>query len=316
MRRYRFDARDMDPAPASVPRLTLSPVSEIVRAKPWGCDMDVQVKLSLQGGHAWDFCCDEDDPIVFGLVSSLPGANLGTHATPDGLIQVQTRAGRLYITRSSLIGVEIIPIADASVTDRLDRFVVPSSGFSGGMAAPSPFVSVPAILSKDVHGALLEHALGQHGATPQAAADVLRLDLGAFGKDVEKAFQAFLEKSRSAFNLAAEQAFHIESKLFALGDAQALPTAARPEDVLTFVYHFHKSPRAFTGSGVRLFDGQTDNGMLRASDSFRDLEIKDNALLVFPSYVVCAGLPVHCPTKAFADGLFAVRGTLRKGAAA
>lgn len=278
--------------------------------------MDVQVKLSLQGGHAWDFCCDEDDPIVFGLVSSLPGANLGSHATPDGLIQVQTRAGRLYITRSSLIGVEIVPIADASVTDRHDRFVVPSSGFSGGMAAPSPFVSAPAMLSKDVHHALLEHALGQHGATAQGSDEVVRLDLGSLGKDVENAFQACLEKSRSAFNLAADQAFHIECELFALGDAQALPMAARPEDVLCFVYHFHKSPKAFTGSGIRLFDGQTDNGMIRASDSFRDLEIKDNALLMFPSYVVCAGLPVHCPTKVFADGLFAVRGRLRKGAAA
>jgi hypothetical protein len=278
--------------------------------------MDVRVKLSLQGGHAWDFCCDEDDPIVFGLVSSLPGANLGSHAPPDGLIQVQTRTGRLYITRASLIGVEIVPIAEASTTGGLDRFVVPSSGFSGGMAAPSPFVSAPAILPKDVHGALLEHALGQHGATPQAAGGVLRLDLGAFQGDLEKAFRACLEKSRSAFKLAADQAFHVESELFALGDAQALPIAARPEDVLCFVYHFHKSPKAFTGSGIRLFDGQTDNGMLRASDSFRDLAIKDNALLVFPSYVVCAGLPVHCPTKAFADGLFAVRGMLRKGTAA
>jgi SM-20-related protein len=295
--------------------LTLLPVSEIVIAKPGFCDMDVQVKLSLQGGHAWDFCCDEDDPIVFGLVSSLPGANLGGHAAPDGLIQVQTPAGRLYITRSSLIGVEIIPVANASRNDRPDRFVVPSSGFHGGMAAPSPFVSAPAILSRDVHNALLEHALSQHDATSQGLDDILRLDPGSFRKDVEKAFQACFDKSRPAFNLAEDQAFHIESELFSLGNAQALPTEARSDDVLTFVYHFHKSPKAFTGGGVRLFDGQTDNGMIRASDSFRDLEIKDNALLMFPSYVVCAGLPVHCSTQAFADGLFAIRGTLHKGAA-
>jgi SM-20-related protein len=278
--------------------------------------MDVQVKLSLHGGHVWDFCCDEDDPIVFGLVSSLPGANMGGHATPDGIIQVQTRTGRLYITRSSLIGVEVIPIANAAVDEGSKRFVVPSAGFVGGMAAPSPFVSAPAVLPKDVHRSLLEHALSQHDAKPQGSEDFIRLDLGSFQKDVEGAFRACFKKTRLAFGLTEDQAFDLEFEMFALGNAQAIPTQSRRGDVLSFVYHFHNSPKAFTGGGVRLFDGQTDHGMTRASDTFRDLEIKENALLMFPSSVICAGLPVHCPAKAFADGLFAIRGTLRKKASA
>ena len=75
--------------------------------------MDVQVKLWLHGGHVWEFCCDEDDPIIFGLVSALPGANLGGNLPVDGLIQVETRTGeRVYLARSSLVSVDVVPIAN------------------------------------------------------------------------------------------------------------------------------------------------------------------------------------------------------------
>ncbi len=81
------------------------------------------------------------------------------------------------------------------------------------------------------------------------------------------------------------------------------------------MYHFHKQPKGFTGGGVRLFDGRTENGITRGTTSFRDLEIGDNDLLIFPEDAVSAGLPVRCPTRAFADGLFVIHGTLRRGRA-
>ena len=57
--------------------------------------------------------CDEDDPIIFGLVSALPGADLGGNLPADGLIQVETRLGeRLYIARSSIVSVDILPVVD------------------------------------------------------------------------------------------------------------------------------------------------------------------------------------------------------------
>ena len=277
--------------------------------------MDVQVRLSLQGGHNWDFCCDEDDPIVFGLVSSLSGSNMVGHGPADGIIQVQTRTGRFYIARASLIGVEVTPIANVAGDKKSQRFAMPSAGFVGGMAAPSPFVLASGILSNDVHHSLLEHALGQSAAKAEGSEDFIRLDLGSIKKDVESAFRACFEKARAAFDLAADEAFDMEVEMFALGNAQALPTPSRQSDVLSLIYQFHNSPSAFTGGGVRLFDGQTDHGMTRASDTFRDLSIKDNALLILPSSVISAGLPVYCPTRAFADGLFAIRSTMRKGAA-
>jgi hypothetical protein len=70
--------------------------------------MDVSLRLSLQGGHHWEFVCDEDDPMVAGLISALPGATLDSALPPDGLIQVEARNGqRLFLSRSSLVAVTI-----------------------------------------------------------------------------------------------------------------------------------------------------------------------------------------------------------------
>jgi Rps23 Pro-64 3,4-dihydroxylase Tpa1-like proline 4-hydroxylase len=81
------------------------------------------------------------------------------------------------------------------------------------------------------------------------------------------------------------------------------------------VYNFHKQPKGFMGGGIRLFDGRIENGMRRMTTSFRDMEIGDNNLLIFPDNVRSAGLPVHCPSRAFADGLFVICGSLRQGPA-
>src|SRR5262245_23174945 len=100
--------------------------------------MDVQVKLWLQGGHVWEFCCDEDDPVVFGLVSALSGS--GANLPPDGLIQIETRTGeRLFLTSSSLVSVDIVQVTDEMQLLGARRLAVPSSG-SSDQSSPAPFV--------------------------------------------------------------------------------------------------------------------------------------------------------------------------------
>lgn len=79
--------------------------------------MDLSIKLSFAGGHSWDFVCDEDNPLVAGVVSALPGAMVDQNLPPDGLIQVENRGGeRLFFSRSSLVSVAIqrLPPKEAS----------------------------------------------------------------------------------------------------------------------------------------------------------------------------------------------------------
>jgi hypothetical protein len=105
--------------------------------------MDVRIKLSLAGGHHWEFVCDEDDPLVAGIVSALPGATADASLPPDGLIQVESRSGeRLFLTRSSLVAVSIshVPIAFGPVDDaHISRRVRPTDyvHVQGMLSAPA-----------------------------------------------------------------------------------------------------------------------------------------------------------------------------------
>jgi hypothetical protein len=96
--------------------------------------MDVQVKLWLKEGHTWEFCCDENDRVLIGLLSALPGAHLGEGLPQEGLIQICSRTGeRLFVSRSSLLSIAIEPMTltwpslapDADVGRSCEEFVAP-----------------------------------------------------------------------------------------------------------------------------------------------------------------------------------------------
>jgi hypothetical protein len=86
--------------------------------------MDVEVNVWLRDGYIWDFCCDEDDAILLGLVSALPGAAAGANLPADGVIQIEARTGeRLFLSRSSLVAVRVLPITDKLPLLAADRFL-------------------------------------------------------------------------------------------------------------------------------------------------------------------------------------------------
>jgi hypothetical protein len=122
--------------------------------------VDVQVKLLLQGGHTWEFCCDDEDPILFGLMSALPGADLSNSLPPDGLIQLQTRTGeRLFLTRASLVAVDIVPITDEAQILNVNRLAADTPNLVGGVSSTSS--SVSARESREFHQVAMERALSQ-----------------------------------------------------------------------------------------------------------------------------------------------------------
>lgn len=75
--------------------------------------MDVQVKVWLRDGHVWKFCCDENDEVLAGLVSALPGAAASVSLPADGVVQIEARTKeRLFVPRGSLVAVSVLPNAD------------------------------------------------------------------------------------------------------------------------------------------------------------------------------------------------------------
>lgn len=276
--------------------------------------MEVRVKLLLRGGHGWEFCCKDDDPIVLGLVSALPGADVGSNLPSDGLVQIETRTGeRLFLTRSSLVSVEIVPVADPLKFLGTKRLAAPANNFPPGASVPSRFVLANNALPDDVHAALIAHVLSQDAAAKPTWSGMCKLNLGPLEDAIVKALRSQLAQGGAILGVPEQVKVKLEFHLFAIGDAQAVPLNPDPADILNMVYNFHKQPKGFTGGGVRLFDERIENGTRGVTTSFRDMEIGDNNLLIFPENVRSAGLPVHCPTRAFADGLFIICGSLRQG---
>jgi SM-20-related protein len=267
--------------------------------------MDVVVKLSLQSGHKWEFCCDQDDPIIIGLMSALPGADLGSNLPVDGLIQLETRTGeRLFLTRASLVAISVVPVNDHSELFT-DKFLVTTVKTESQASKPASFVMVPDALPSEVHRALIDQTLS-YGAREQLKNGICELSLGGLDQPVTRALQRHLNESLAHFGISESPEIPLQIRLVALGNGGSISWEKESKEGLSLVYHFHKHPRAFTGGGVRLFDSK---GGANDRATFRDVEISNNAALIFPGDLVRAGLPVYSDGN-FTDSLFVLQGSL------
>ena len=275
--------------------------------------MDVQVKLWLQGGHIWEFCCDEDDPIIFGLVSALPGADLGGNLPADGLIQVETRSGeRLYIARSSIVSVDILPVVDELQFLDSRRLATASPRSNEGLLTPSAFAMAQDALPGEMHRALIGHAIAQDATLSTPTQDTAHeLKLGPLVGPLTKELRSIMLKSCTAIGLPQTSEIDLQLQLYSLADGTAAGWEANSETSLIMVYHCFNQPKEFSGGGVRLFDSKPDwtNSLGR---SFRDIELEDNCAIVFDGESTSAGLPIQCRPNAANGRLFVLLGLARK----
>jgi SM-20-related protein len=201
-----------------------------------------------------------------------------------------------------------VPVADPLKFVGTKRLAAPSDSFPPGASVPSPFVLASNALPDDVHAGLIAHVLSQDLAAMASWSGMCELNLVALEEPVLEALRSRMAHRGSIIGIPDQTEIELEFCLFAIGDTQTVSWDQNPADILHMMYHFHKQPKGFTGGGVRLFDGRIEN---RPTASFRDVEIGDNNLPIFPENVVSAGLPVRCPTRSFAEGLFGIRGSLR-----
>ncbi len=82
---------------------------------------------------------------------------------------------------------------------------------------------------------------------------------------------------------------------------------------ISCVYHFHASPRRFSGGELKLYDTwATDRGSTAAT-TYTTLTPLDNSVVFFPSNAFHEVCPVYPETEAFADSRFAVTIWFREG---
>lgn len=179
--------------------------------------MDVSIKLSLSGGHSWEFVCDEDDPLVMGVVSALPGATVDANLPADGLVQVESRSGeRLFFSRGALVCVSI-------------RRLPPNA--SGAVAVPPSapaFLLLPEALPAEAAASVL--ALPElEGRGPLAAGSQDDIDPAVLPDDAVGTLIAVAAQAASAFAVAPDGPTYLDLRLVRVAAGASLALRRRDD---------------------------------------------------------------------------------------
>ena len=81
---------------------------------------------------------------------------------------------------------------------------------------------------------------------------------------------------------------------------------------LTFVYFFHREPRAFEGGELRIHDARLEREEYVSEGTYQTIIPQQNQIVFFPCELLHEITPVKCASQHFADSRFTLNGWLRR----
>ena len=85
-----------------------------------------------------------------------------------------------------------------------------------------------------------------------------------------------------------------------------------PSREITYVYFFHREPRAFSGGELVLYNSCEDSGVPEPVAARKRITPEQNTIVFFNSSVLHEVTPVRCPSQRFADSRFTLNGWLHR----
>lgn len=277
----------------------------------------VSVKVSLIGGHTRTLELSEDAPQLRELLTAL--------ANPEGagLVQLPLEGGAAAFSfpATSLVSVVTEPpvVVDVDCREGEDP-PTPASAVPGAEGC----VVVDEFLPPDERQEMLDWALAhEHRCVPGAvssgdSSSRRNLVIAGFGgtaraRKVENRLLVHYPLVARHLGLPVVPLERAESQLTAGNDGDYFlahaDDGADPETVsryLTCVYYFFRDPKGFDGGNLRLYADASHGESASADARFREIDVVDNRLVVFPSGTIHEILPVRCSSGVFADSRFAV----------
>ncbi len=196
--------------------------------------------------------------------------------------------------------------------------------------APIPLVILDEFLAAGEWAALLDYTLSRcdefthTGVIDQAGSSIVdrefRRSRALFELDryrplfVERIY-AHLPRVLGQLGIPELEVAEVETQLTATNDGEFFRAHNdnRADQVnsraLTFVYYFHREPKAFVGGELRVFSAQ-ENETESLAGPYRIAYPFQNQIAFFPSGALHEILPVECPSGDFADSRFTVNGWL------
>jgi hypothetical protein len=233
--------------------------------------MQVTAKVTLRGGHVWEFVCDDGDPILTGLVSALPGASIDASLPPDGLLQVESRTGeRVFVSRQSLVSITVSELGPTGAPFGTPR---------RGAITPVPFVILPHCLDEKAV-ADLSAAAGEMRSP--AAADLEQVQLNSLPPTVSASLAAAVAEARTLLAPTEKAHSNLLLKIYLIDvDAQTPPIESTKQDLISFALILDGGKNSRVSAIVALNDlflnGREDNSI---ADS-RIVALAPNSLLAF-----------------------------------
>ena len=265
----------------------------------------------LRGGHRWVCAATEAAEALVYLRT--PGADplrLFVLRAPDG--QTLTVPAR-----------EIVAVVGEDTPPSI--FVPPANNTLPG----SPFVLIDNFLDQDLFVHVMDFARSHE--TTYAAASVTN-DTADYRRakvmyDVTPLLPRFMPRIQALvpslwrlLDVAPVVVKNIECQLTAHGtgdffkrhnDNGSPETAGR---TISYVYYFHREPKAFSGGHLRMFETVVEGGFYQCGSKSLDIEPKANTLIAFPSHCHHEVTPVESASNDFADRRFTLNGWIVRSA--
>lgn len=290
----------------------------------------IWITLLLDGGQRESLSLDVAHPLLDDLRSVLSGGNR------NQLFQIPLREGAALLTvpASRIVGVITEPpvpltLPAVAAAAAPARMYVPAPGLSDGSSEPRA-AQIANVLTPRQHSELLALVAAREkdfAATtmiegqPNYRASTVLYEFEPFAELMRKRIRhllpkvcEMLEMEVPAGGIDAQLTAHNDNNFYKMhNDNAAGPAQSR---VLTYVYYFNQSPKAFTGGELRIYDRSIENGYRYAGEGFKTIEPADNSMVFFESGEYHEVMPVSCPSLKFMDSRFTINGWVHTLAAA
>ena len=144
------------------------------------------------------------------------------------------------------------------------------------------------------------------------------MDLGEFEEVFRARIEAALPRALERLGMSPFPITRFESQITASnhGDFFRHHSDNAEDEIarrqLTYVYFFHREPKAFEGGELLMHDAHKQNGTWISSGTYKVLVPLQNQIVFFPSGLLHEITPIVCSSQAFADSRFTVNGWLHR----
>jgi SM-20-related protein len=195
-----------------------------------------------------------------------------------------------------------------------------------------PYVLIEDFLPAARHREVLDYALARRAQferamvggddsewkiEPQARIAQAAYDIAPLREWFMPLVEARLPEILKRLGLAPFEPGELELQLTAYNDGEYYRTHADRDEAglvkrqLTFVYYFNRSPKAFEGGDLLLYDGDATAGLF-SEQHFTRVTPDDNRLILFPSSAQHEVSMVRCPSGSYEDSRFTLNGWVNK----